>query len=133
LDQKQLIGSLRCYFLYRIRFYGYYLPLVWLWVDGLIGNAVSHISQPPEFKSRSEHIWRVSHLWLRLITSEDRSVHLAYFVHISGRKTSNKQLPVSNPPINNSTRYIGFFKVCFCVSDDSTIRRKTDIKELVLT
>ena len=42
---------------------------------------------PPVFESQLWHIWRVFHLWLRFITFGGRSAHLAYLVHISGRKT----------------------------------------------
>jgi len=33
------------------------------------------------------YIWRLFHLWLRLITFGGQSAHLAYLVHKSGRKT----------------------------------------------
>ena len=43
-------------------------------------------SLPPLFESRRGHIWRAFHLWLRFITFESRSAHLAYQVDKSGRK-----------------------------------------------
>ena len=51
-------------------------------------SVLDHRSLPPGFESRSGHIWRLFHLWLRLIISGGRSAHLAYYVHKSGRKTS---------------------------------------------
>ena len=53
-----------------------------------IYSALDRRSQSPEFEPRHRHIWRVFHLWLRLITFGGRSAHLAYSVHKSGRKTS---------------------------------------------
>jgi len=40
------------------------------------------------FESRRGHIWRLFRLSLRFITFVGRSIHLAYVVHKSGRKTS---------------------------------------------
>ena len=55
---------------------------------GLVGSVLDHRSLPPEFESQRGHIWRLFHLRLRFITFGGRSVHLAYLVHKSGRKTS---------------------------------------------
>ena len=52
------------------------------------GSVLDHRSLPPVFASRRGHIWRLFHLWLRLITFVGRAAHLAYHVHKSGRKTS---------------------------------------------
>ena len=62
------------------------IPLYWL--RGLTGSSLDHRSLPPEFESRSGHIWRLFHLWLCFITFGGRSAHLAYHMHKSGRKTS---------------------------------------------
>jgi len=50
------------------------------------GSVLEHRSLPPRFESGRGHIWRMFHLWLRLITFGGRSTHLAYLVHKSGRK-----------------------------------------------
>ena len=49
------------------------------------GSMLDDRSLPPEFES--QHIWRLFHLWLRLITFGGRSAHLAYLMHRSGHKT----------------------------------------------
>jgi len=51
------------------------------------GSVLDDRSLPPRFESRRGHIWKLFHLWLRFITFGGRSVHLAYHVHKSGRKT----------------------------------------------
>ena len=51
------------------------------------GSVFGHGSLSPVFESRRGHIWRLFHVWLRLITLGGRSAHLAYHVHKSGRKT----------------------------------------------
>jgi len=51
------------------------------------GSVLDHRSLPPVFESRSGHIWRLFHPWLRFIIFGGRSAHLAYHVHKSGRKT----------------------------------------------
>jgi len=52
------------------------------------GNVLDHRSLPPVFEFQHGHIWRLFHLWLRLITFRGRSAHLAYHVHKSGHETS---------------------------------------------
>ena len=52
------------------------------------GSVLDHISLSSVFESRHGHIWRLFHLRLRFISFGGRSVHLAYRVHKSGRKTS---------------------------------------------
>ena len=49
---------------------------------------LDHRSLPPEFKTQQTHIWRVFHLWLRVITFGGHSARLAYDVHKCGCKTS---------------------------------------------
>jgi len=52
------------------------------------GSVLDHRSLLLVFETRRGHIWRLFHLWLRLITFGGRSAHLAYCVHKSGCKTS---------------------------------------------
>jgi len=52
------------------------------------GSVLDHTSPPPVFETRRGHIRRMFHLWLRFITFEGSSGHLAYHVHKSGPKTS---------------------------------------------
>jgi hypothetical protein len=61
---------------------------VWGRLRDVIDSPLDHRSLPHEFESRRRHSWTVFHLWLRFITFGDRSAHLAYNVHKSGRKTS---------------------------------------------
>ena len=51
------------------------------------GSVLDHRSLRRVFESWRGHIWRLFHIWLRLITFGGRSAHLAYHVHKSGRKT----------------------------------------------
>jgi len=83
-------------------------------IRGPTGSALDHISQPPEFESRREHIWRVFHLWLRFITFGGRSAHLAYRVHkVAVKHQSNLQNKhpnnVTNRIIQESHRSSFFF------------------------
>ena len=51
------------------------------------GSVLNHISLPSVFEPQRRHIWKLFHLWLRLITFEGRSAHFAYQVHKRGHKT----------------------------------------------
>ena len=53
------------------------------------GSVLDRRSLPPVFESRREHIWRVFHLWLRLITFGGRSAHLAYRVAVKHQSSSS--------------------------------------------
>ena len=68
----------------------------------LIGGALDHRWQPPEFESRRGHIWRAFHLWLRYITFGGRSAQLAYHVHKRFRKTSIIIIIIINPGVTRS-------------------------------
>ena len=52
------------------------------------GSVLDLRSLPPVFEFRRGDIWRVFHLWLRLITTGGSSAHLAFHVDKSGRKPS---------------------------------------------
>ena len=55
---------------------------------GLIGSAVGLRSTAPGFKSQPGYARRMFQLRVGLVTFGGRSFHLAYSVHISGRKTA---------------------------------------------
>ena len=57
-------------------------------IRGLTSSVLDHRWLPPEFEPRRGYIWKCFIFWLRFITFGDRSAHLAYQVHKSGRKTS---------------------------------------------
>ena len=46
------------------------------------GSMLDYRSLPPMFKSRYGYIWRLFHLWLRYITFEGPSAHLAYCISV---------------------------------------------------
>ena len=83
------------------------------------GSVLDHRSLPPVFESWCGHIWRLFHLWLRLITFGGCLAHLAYHVHKSGRKTS-----ITKPCPLNMLSWAGEFSF--------TSMPKTNVKKLII-